>query len=146
MERGNALGEEFATKPRGISKTLTREVDRMPPTFLRPAQLNGEHPLLICEQQCLAIRNKNRQQRLSQKREERREDQMELIYCNVRGINSKEKQAKIQTMLANRPKTSMLAMVETKLSKYQSYDGWRHLQTQSRRNGGCWIGAKSGLQ
>ena len=71
---------------------------------------------------------------------------MELIYCNVRGINSKEKQAKIQTMLANRPKTSVLAMVETNISKYQSYDGWRHIQTQCRRNGGCWIGAKSGLQ
>ena len=67
--------------------------------------------------------------------------QLEIIYLNVRGINNKIKQKKIQEMLQQDGErgNKVIALVETKLNSDFHIQGFKSLQTSHYSKGGCMI-------
>ena len=64
----------------------------------------------------------------------------EMIYLNVRGLNSKQKQEQIKIIAnENNNRNKIIALVETKLNKDFKIDGFKHCQTSHGTKGGCYI-------
>ena len=63
------------------------------------------------------------------------------MYLNVRGVNSKAKQELLNKFVQSH-KPDILALSETKLTRYLQIEGYHHMQTRKVRSGGCWAGSK----
>ena len=66
---------------------------------------------------------------------------MEMVFLNIRGLNSQWKQLRIQDLVDNHMNGSnkILALVETRLQKDLRLQGYKTIQTSHNPKGGCLI-------